>query len=105
MTSRRPTSHMCVRTIRERLGVKACRSSCRSARRPRCKGIVDLVRMKGGGWYGTPKAWARTTTTKRSGPDLEGAVRRARHYMIEKSVELDDEAMEAYLSGEEPRSR
>ena len=26
----------------------------------------------------------------------------ARHYMIENSVELDDEAMEAYLSGEEP---
>ena len=34
--------------------------------------------------------------------DLKEKAEAARHYMIENAVELDDEAMEAYLSGEEP---
>jgi len=34
--------------------------------------------------------------------DLLDKAIEARHYMIENSVELDDEAMEAYLGGEEP---
>jgi len=32
---------------------------------------------------------------------LKGAAEAARHYMIENAVELDDDAMEAYLGGEE----
>src|SRR5690606_30786708 len=34
--------------------------------------------------------------------DLVEAANAARHYLIENSVELDDDAMEAYLGGEEP---
>ena len=34
--------------------------------------------------------------------DMKEEALKARHYMIENSVELDDEAMEAYLSGEGP---
>jgi elongation factor G len=34
--------------------------------------------------------------------DMKAEAEAARHYMIENSVELDDEAMEAYLGGEEP---
>src|SRR5579859_2053453 len=33
---------------------------------------------------------------------MKAACDEARHYMIENAVELDDEAMEAYLSGDEP---
>ncbi len=33
---------------------------------------------------------------------MKQACDEARHYMIENAVELDDEAMESYLSGEEP---
>src|SRR4030095_12563500 len=34
--------------------------------------------------------------------DMRERAEEARSYMIENAVELDDEAMEAYLSGEEP---
>ena len=34
--------------------------------------------------------------------DMLEACKDARHYLIENSVELDDEAMEAYLEGAEP---
>jgi elongation factor G len=34
--------------------------------------------------------------------DLQAKADEARHYLIENAVELDDEAMEAYLEGNEP---
>ena len=34
--------------------------------------------------------------------DLKTAADEARHFMVENAVELDDEAMESYLNGEDP---
>src|SRR4030095_7304121 len=80
------------------------------------KGIVDLVRMKAVVWESEglgandhdeeipADIEARGASYRDEGipADMKADAEEARHYMIENSVELDDDAMEAYLSGEEP---
>jgi elongation factor G len=90
----------CVRTIRERLGVKAVPIQLPIGSEASLRGIVDLVRMKAVVWDNDglgAKYWDEEIPA-----DLKAQAEEARHYMIENAVELDDEAMEAYLSGEEP---
>ena len=86
---------MCLTTIRDRLGVKAVPIQIPIAPEAALKGIVDLVRVEV-----AVRAWAPTITTKKFRRH-EDHVEEARHYLIENAVELDDDAMEAYLSGEE----
>jgi elongation factor G len=90
----------CVRTIRERLGVKAVPIQLPIGAEATLKGIVDLVRMKAVVW--DSEGLGANYHDEEIPADMKAMCDEARHYMIENSVELDDEAMEAYLSGEEP---
>jgi elongation factor G len=91
---------MCLRTIRERLGVKAVPIQLPIGSETNLKGIVDLVRMKAVVW--DSEGLGANYHDEEIPADMKTACDEARHYMIENAVELDDDAMEAYLSGEEP---
>ncbi|HEY9217200.1 MAG TPA: elongation factor G [Phenylobacterium sp.] len=91
---------MCLRTIRERLGVKAVPIQIPIGSEAALKGIVDLVRMKAVVWES--EGLGANYHDEEIPADMLAKCEEARNYMIENAVELDDEAMEAYLSGEEP---
>ncbi|WP_293905662.1 elongation factor G [Phenylobacterium sp.] len=91
---------MCLRTIRERLGVKAIPIQLPIGSEAALKGVVDLVRMKAIVW--DSEGLGANYHDEEIPADMKAACDEARHYMIENAVELDDDAMEAYLSGEEP---
>src|ERR1700761_418664 len=91
---------MCLRTIRERLGVKAVPIQLPIGSEAELKGIVDLVRMKAVVWES--EGLGANYHDEEIPADMLAACEEARHYLIENSVELDDEAMEAYLDGTEP---
>jgi len=91
---------MCVRTIRERLGVKAVPIQLPIGSEAALKGLIDLVRMKAVVW--DSEGLGANYHDEEIPADMKAKADEARHYMIENSVELDDDAMEAYLSGEEP---
>jgi elongation factor G len=91
---------MCVRTIRERLGAKAVPIQLPIGAETSLKGIVDLVRMKAVVW--DSEGLGANYHDEEIPADMKKMCDEARHYMIENAVEMDDEAMEAYLGGEEP---
>jgi elongation factor G len=90
----------CVRTIRERLGVKAIPIQLPIGSEASLKGIVDLVRMKAVVW--DSEGLGANYHDEEIPADMKEACEEARHLMIETAVEMDDEAMEAYLDGQEP---
>jgi len=90
----------CVESIRDRLGVKAVPIQIPIGSEASLKGLIDLVRMKAVVWDND--GLGANYHDEEIPADLKEKAEAARHYMIENSVELDDEAMEAYLSGEEP---
>jgi len=91
---------MCLKTIRERLGVKAVPIQLPIGAESSLKGIVDLVRMKAVVW--DSEGLGANYHDEEIPDDMKAEAEEARNYMIENAVELDDEAMEAYLGGEEP---
>jgi elongation factor G len=91
---------MCLRTIRERLGVKAVPIQLPIGSESSLKGLVDLVRMKAVVWDND--GLGANYHDEEIPADMKEAAAAARNYMVENAVELDDEAMEAYLGGEEP---
>ena len=91
---------MCLATIRDRLGVKAVPIQIPIGAEASLKGIVDLVRMKAVVWDND--GLGATYRDEEIPADLKAKAEELRSYMIENAVELDDEAMEAYLGGEEP---
>jgi len=91
---------MCLRTIRERLAVKAIPIQLPIGSEAALKGIVDLVRMKAVVW--DSEGLGANYHDEEIPADMKTACEEARHYLIENAVELDDEAMEAYLEGQEP---
>jgi elongation factor G len=91
---------MCLRTIRERLGVKAVPIQLPIGSEAALKGLVDLVRMKAVVW--DSEGLGANYHDEEIPADMLEACQTARNYMVENAVELDDEAMEAYLGGEEP---
>jgi elongation factor G len=90
----------CVRTIGERLGVKAVPIQLPIGAESTFKGIIDLVRMKAVVWE--EESLGAKFHDADIPADLKDAADAARHFMMETAVELDDEAMEAYLEGTEP---
>jgi elongation factor G len=90
----------CVRSVIDRLGAKPLVLQLPIGVETEFKGIVDLVRMKGVVWD--------EDTLGASFRDIEipaDLVEKAKEYrekLIETAVEVDDEAMEAYLEGNEP---
>ena len=89
----------CVESMRDRLGVKTVPIQLPIGSEASLKGIIDLVRMKAVVW--DSEGLGANYHDEEIPADLKEAAEAARHYMIENAVELDDEAMEAYLGGEE----
>jgi elongation factor G len=91
---------MCLRTIRERLGVKAVPIQFPIGSEADLKGLVDLVRMKAVVWDND--GLGANYRDEEIPADLKAKAEEMRNYMIENAVELDDEAMEAFFEGNEP---
>ena len=89
-----------VESIRDRLGAKAVPIQLPIGSETTLRGLVDLVRMKAVVWEND--GLGATFRDEEIPADMKEKAEAARHYMIENAVELDDDAMEAYLSGEEP---
>ena len=89
-----------VESIRDRLGAKAVPIQLPIGAESALRGLVDLVRMKAVVWDND--GLGASFQDEEIPADLRDKAEAARAYMIENAVELDDEAMEAYLSGEEP---
>jgi elongation factor G len=90
----------CVESIRDRLGAKAVPIQLPIGSEAALKGIVDLVRMKAVVW--DSEGLGANYHDEDIPADMRAKCEEARHYLVETAVELDDEAMEAYLNGEEP---
>jgi len=91
---------MCLATIRDRLAVKAVPIQIPIGSEAELKGIVDLVRMKAVVW--DSEGLGANYHDEEIPADMLAKCEAARNYLIENAVELDDEAMEAYLEGAEP---
>ncbi|MFN3857465.1 MAG: elongation factor G [Caulobacter sp.] len=89
-----------VESIRDRLGAKAVPIQFPIGSESNLKGLVDLVRMKAVVWDND--GLGASYRDEEIPADLLAKAEEARNYMIENAVELDDDAMEAYLGGEEP---
>jgi len=90
----------CVRSVIDRLGAKPIVMQLPIGAENDFKGIVDLVRMKGVVWdEDTLGASFRDIDIP---ADLLDKAKEYRDKLIEMAVEVDDEAMEAYLEGNEP---
>src|SRR3978361_1418478 len=81
---------MCLKTIRERLGVKAVPIQLPIGSETNLKGLVDLVRMKAVVW--DSEGLGANYYDEEIPADMVKACDEARHYMIENSVEPGEEA-------------
>jgi len=89
-----------VESIRDRLGAKAVPIQLPIGSESNLKGVIDLVEMKALVWESDSVGAA--ADVRDIPADLKDAADAARQYLVDNAVELDDEAMEAYLGGEEP---
>jgi elongation factor G len=89
-----------VQSIRDRLGAKAVPIQFPIGAESSLKGLVDVVRMKAVVWDND--ALGANYRDEEIPADLVEKANEARQYLIDNAVELDDEAMEAYLEGQEP---
>ena len=89
-----------VESIRDRLGAKAVPIQFPIGAESNLSGLVDLVRLKAVVWDND--ALGANFRDEEIPADLQAKANEARQYLIDNAVELDDEAMEAYLEGNEP---
>ncbi len=89
----------CVRDIKERLGAKPVPIQLPIGAEDEFRGVVDLIRMVAIIW--DEETLGAKFHEEEIPADLRDAAEAARLEMIENVVELDEEAMDAYLSGEE----
>ncbi|WP_029417693.1 elongation factor G [Brevundimonas bacteroides] len=89
-----------VESIRDRLGAKAVPIQFPIGSESNLTGLVDLVRMTGVVWDNDGLGASYKDVPIPA--DLVDKANEARQYLIDNAVELDDEAMEAYLEGNEP---
>ena len=90
----------CVESIRDRLGAKAVPIQFPIGSESTLRGLVDLIRMKAVIWEND--GLGANFHDEEIPADLLDKAVAARQYLVDNAVELDDEAMEAYLNGEEP---
>src|SRR5881397_3411983 len=90
----------CLKDIVERLGAKPIAIQLPIGAEQQFKGIVDLVRMKGVVW--DEETLGAKYHDVEIPADMVEQAREYREKLIEAAVELDDDAMAAYLEGKEP---
>ncbi|PIO96246.1 protein chain elongation factor EF-G, GTP-binding [uncultured Pleomorphomonas sp.] len=90
----------CLSDIKTRLGARPIALQLPIGSEANFKGIVDLIRMKAVVWE-DEQLGAKFHDEEIPADMLERA-KEARAELIEAAVELDDDAMEAYLEGNEP---
>jgi elongation factor G len=90
----------CLSDIVDRLGAKPVPIQLPIGAEQQFKGIVDLVRMKGVVW--DEETLGAKYHDIEIPADMVEQAREYREKMVEAAVELDDDAMAAYLDGKEP---
>ncbi len=90
----------CLQDIVDRLGAKPVAIQLPIGAESQFKGIVDLVRMKAVSWE--DEGLGAKFHDEDIPADLLDQAKQYREKMVEAAVELDDDAMTAYLDGKEP---
>ena len=90
----------CVHMIQDRTGAQPCPIQLPIGAEDKLEGIIDLITMEEWTWKGEDLGASWTRQEVRA--DLKDQAEEWRGKMIELAVEMDDDAMEAYLEGEEP---
>jgi elongation factor G len=90
----------CLSDIVERLGAKPIAIQLPIGAESQFKGIIDLVRMVGVVWE--DEALGAKYHDVEIPADMVDQAREYREKLVEAAVELDDDAMTAYLEGREP---
>ncbi|WP_194097924.1 elongation factor G [Marivivens aquimaris] len=90
----------CVKMIKDRTGGTPCPVALPIGAEDKLEGIIDLIKMEEWVWKGEDlgASWVRQPIRE----ELSDLADEWRANMIELAVEQDDDAMEAYLEGEEP---
>ena len=90
----------CVKMIKDRTGATPCPVQIPIGAEDQLEGIIDLITMEEWTWKG--EDLGATWTRQPIRDDLQDLAEEWRNTMIEIAVEMDDDAMEAYLEGNEP---
>ncbi|MCE0505384.1 elongation factor G [Roseivivax sp. GX 12232] len=90
----------CVKMIKDRTGANPVPIQMPIGAEDKLEGIVDLVTMKEWVWKGEDLGASWVIQDIRD--DLRPKAEEMRAELIENAVEMDDDAMEKYLEGEEP---
>ncbi len=90
----------CVHMIKDRVGARPCPVQMPIGFENEFEGIIDLVTMQEWVWAGDDLG--ATWELRPIRADLADQAAKMRNEMIELAVEMDDDAMEAYLDGTEP---
>ncbi len=92
--------YMCEQDIKDKLGARPVPIQIPIGAESAFEGVVDLITMKALVWRGDDKG--ATFDTIDIPDDLADKAAEYRSAMIEAAVEMDDDAMAAYLDGNEP---
>ena len=92
--------YMCVSDIKSKLGARPVPLQIPIGAESSFKGVVDLLKMKAIIWDGDDKD--SKFVEQEIPADLVDKAAELRAEMIEAAVEMDDDAMAAYLDGKEP---
>ncbi len=90
----------CVKMIKDRTGATPVPVNFPIGAEDKLEGIVDLITMEEWTWKGEDLGASWTRQPIRD--ELKDLADEWRSNLIENAVEMDDDAMEAYLEGEEP---
>ena len=90
----------CLKDIVDRLGAKPVAIQLPIGAEQQYKGLIDLVRMKGVIW--NDKSLGAKYDDIDIPADMLDQAKEYREKLVEAAVELDDDAMTAYLEGNEP---
>ncbi|EYD73479.1 elongation factor G [Limimaricola hongkongensis] len=90
----------CVKMIKDRTGATPVPIALPIGAEDKLEGIVDLIKMEEWVWKGEDlgASWVRQPIRD----ELQDVANEWRATLIENAVEQDDDAMEAYLEGQEP---
>ncbi|MFN3144633.1 MAG: elongation factor G [Paracoccaceae bacterium] len=90
----------CVKMIKDRTGATPAPVQLPIGAEDKLEGIIDLIEMEEWVWKGEDlgASWVRQPIRD----DLKDMADEWRSNLVEIAVEMDDDAMEAYLEGEEP---